>query len=204
MADLESFKLPSSKEVVQKLRWRLAVLIQLVAAKPDQVDKVVDTFLATYRHVQEIWTALKHNDSPLAFTFDTAADGSRDVNELLQSSLVMQSVRTMKTHTKVTIPNTEKTAGVPVGLVIFFKAKPGKAGAVRELVFSTIFSFIKEGEGTLIWFGLEYPDIPGLFGILDFFTDEEGRTLQRRSWCRCNKDYGANLGRTFIGEHMNA
>ncbi len=27
----------------------------------------------------------------------------------------------------------------------------------------------------MLWFGLEYPDTLGLFGVLDFFTDEEGR-----------------------------
>ncbi|KAK0463233.1 uncharacterized protein EV420DRAFT_1476944 [Desarmillaria tabescens] len=155
----------------------MAVLTQLLA-KPDKVDKVVDTFLATYQRDHEIWMALRHTDSPLAFTtFDAAADGGPDLNGLLQSPPVTQSVKIMRTHTKVTIPNTEKTAGAPVGLVIFLKAKPGKADAVRELVFSTVFSFIEEEEKTLIWFGLEYPDTPGLFGILDFFTDEEGRKI---------------------------
>ncbi len=38
-----------------------------------------------------------------------------------------------------------------------------------------MFSFIEEEEKTLLWFGVEYPDTPGLFGVLDFFTDEEGR-----------------------------
>ncbi|KAK0476088.1 hypothetical protein IW261DRAFT_1595130 [Armillaria novae-zelandiae] len=95
--------------------------------------------------------------------------GGHIANELLQSSPVIQSVKIMESHSKVAIPNTEKTAGAPVGLVIFFKAKPGKADA------TTIFSFIEEEEQTLVWFGLEYPNTPGLFAVLDFFTDEEGR-----------------------------
>ncbi|KAK0216109.1 hypothetical protein IW262DRAFT_1276779 [Armillaria fumosa] len=80
----------------------------------------------------------------------------------------------MKSHSKVAIPNTEKTAGAPVGLVIFFKAKPGKADTVRELVSVRFLSDSKEKK-TLLWFGLEYPDTPSLFGVLYFFTDEEGR-----------------------------
>ncbi|PBK92750.1 hypothetical protein ARMGADRAFT_1063602 [Armillaria gallica] len=153
----------------------MAVLTQLVA-KPDQVDTVVDIFLATYQRDHEIWMALKHADSPSKFTvFDAAADGGHNANGLLQSSPMTQSVKIMKSHSKVAIPNTEKTAGAPVGLVIFIKAKPGKADAVRELISTTMFSFIEEEEKTLLWFGVEYPDTPGLFGVLDFFTDEEGR-----------------------------
>ncbi|SJL11238.1 uncharacterized protein ARMOST_14641 [Armillaria ostoyae] len=111
------------------------VLTQLVA-KPDQVNSVVDMFLATYQHDHEIWMALKHTDSPSKFTvFDAADDGGHITNELLQSSPVMQSVKIMKSHSKVATPNTKKTAGAPVGLVIFFKAKPGKANAVHELIF---------------------------------------------------------------------
>ncbi len=79
--------------------------------------------------------ALKHTDSPSKFTvFDAAGDGGHIANEVLQSSPVTQSVKIMKSHSKVATPNTEKTAGAPVGLVIFFKAKPGKADAVRELI----------------------------------------------------------------------
>ncbi|KAK0216100.1 hypothetical protein IW262DRAFT_196825 [Armillaria fumosa] len=153
----------------------MAVLTQLVA-KPDQVDVVVNIFLATYQRDHEIWMALKHTASPSKFTvFDAVADGGHIANELLQSSPVTQNVKIMKSHSKVAIPNTEKTAGAPVGLVIFFKAKPGKADVVRELISTTIFSFIEEEKKTLLWFGLEYPDTPGLFGVLDFFTDEEGR-----------------------------
>ncbi|KAK0476111.1 hypothetical protein IW261DRAFT_439232 [Armillaria novae-zelandiae] len=153
----------------------MAVLTQFIA-KPEQVDAVVNIFLASYQRDHEIWMALKHTDSPSKFTiFDAAADGSHIADELLQSSPVTQSVKIMKSHSKVAIPNTEKTASAPVGLVIFFKAKPGKADAVRELISTTIFSVIEEEEKTLLWFGLEYPDTPGLFGVLDFFTDEEGR-----------------------------
>ncbi|KAK0236983.1 hypothetical protein EDD85DRAFT_835695 [Armillaria nabsnona] len=153
----------------------MAVLTQLVA-KSDKVDSVVDIFLATYQRDHEIWMALKHTDSPSKYTvFDAADDGGHIPNEVLQSSPVTQRVKIMKSHSKVAIPNTEKTAGAPVGLVIFFTAKPGKADAVRELISTTIFSFIEEEEKTLLWFGLEYPDTPGLFGVLDFFTDEEGR-----------------------------
>ncbi|KAK0480507.1 hypothetical protein EDD18DRAFT_834672 [Armillaria luteobubalina] len=153
----------------------MAILTQLVA-KPDQVDAVINIFLAAYQRDHEVWMTLKHTDTPSKFTvFDTAADGGHIANELLQSSPVTQSVKIMKSHSKVAIPNTEKTAGAPVGLVIFFKAKPGKADAVRELISATIFSAIEEEEKTLVWYGLEYPDTPGLFGVLDFFTDEEGR-----------------------------
>ncbi|KAK0189664.1 hypothetical protein F5146DRAFT_1051954 [Armillaria mellea] len=153
----------------------MAVLTQLIA-KPNQVDSLVDLFLATYQRDHKIWMALKHADSPSKYTvFDASADGGHIANEFLQSSPVTQSVKIMKSHSKVNIPNTEKTAGAPVGLVIFIKAKSGKADAVRELISTTMFSFIEEEEKTLLWFGLEYPDTPGLFGILDFFTDEEGR-----------------------------
>ncbi|PBK71914.1 hypothetical protein ARMSODRAFT_1083262 [Armillaria solidipes] len=168
-------KCTNTSAITSNIDTSMAVLTQLVA-KPDQVDSVVDKFLATYQRDHEIWITLKHTDSPSKFTvFDAAGNGVHNADELLQSSPVTQSVKIMKSHSKVTIPNTEKTAGAPVGLVIFFKAKPGKADAVRELISTTIFSVIAEEEKTLLWFGLEYPDTPGLFGVLDFFTDEEGR-----------------------------
>ncbi|SJL11254.1 uncharacterized protein ARMOST_14657 [Armillaria ostoyae] len=168
-------KCTNTSAITSDIDTTMAVLTQLVA-KPDQVDSVVDMFLATYQRDHEIWIALKHTDSPSKFTvFDAADNGVHNADELLQPSPMTQSVKIMKSHSKVTIPNTEKTAGAPVGLVIFFKAKPGKADAVRELISTTIFSVIAEEEKTLLWFGLEYPDTPGLFGVLDFFTDEEGR-----------------------------
>ncbi|KAK0216076.1 hypothetical protein IW262DRAFT_1509627 [Armillaria fumosa] len=139
----------------------MGVLTQLVA-KPDQVDAVVNIFLATYQRDHEIWMGLKHTDSPSKFTvFDATADGGHIAKELLQSSPVTQSVKIMKSRSKVAIPNTEAAR---------LLAKPGKADAVRELIFTTIFSFVEEEEKTLLWFGLEYPDSSEFF-----FTDEEGR-----------------------------
>ncbi|KAG7447345.1 uncharacterized protein BT62DRAFT_993597 [Guyanagaster necrorhizus] len=125
-------------------------------AKPDQVHTTADSFLATYQHEHEIWMVLKHSDSASTFTVFDAADAGHSANELLQSSPTAQTVRIMKTHSKVTIPNTEKTAGAPVGLVLFFKVKPGKADAVRELIFSAIFSLRRRGRenSDLVRFGV--------------------------------------------------
>ncbi|KAK0497648.1 hypothetical protein EDD18DRAFT_1104203 [Armillaria luteobubalina] len=114
--------------------------------------------------------ALKHTDSSLKFTlFDAAADGGHIANELLQSS-VTQSVRIMKSRSKVAISNTEKTAGAPVGLVIFFKAKPGEGRRSART-----YLFIERKRR--LYFGSAWstltPQVSSEF--LDFFTDEEGR-----------------------------
>jgi quinol monooxygenase YgiN len=57
-------------------------------------------------------------------------------------------------------------------LLARLEAKPGKEGAVQDLLVSAVALANKEAR-TTVWFALKFG--PSTFGVFDAFADEEGR-----------------------------